>query len=378
MTKSAARFTLAYRYVSILLLNTVIILSAFTGVSYAVFYVHDPKHAPYSSFLHADAMHKMTAAQAREVFREFDRMGERETYVYQPWLGFSERVFHSPRLNVDEGVFLPTRHTVNAPASPGKRSLTIWMFGGSTMFGWGVPDDETVASHLAAILSKRLPDRNVTVVNQGHSYYFSSQEVLLFQMLLRRGQKCDAAVFFHGTNDVLNNGEEDRPAFADRMALMFAREQQDASSSRFVRVLPLFPPVQLARAALEKFLPVAPVPKAPQFDVAERYRFNLDVATAAGAEFGIPAYFFWQPMPPPEHKNHRDEHVADVRRSVHETNFHYIGDLFDGEPLKDIYIDHFHYGDTACARLADAIATTLLRTGIEGTGGERLISRLGQ
>lgn len=350
-------FTNAYRYVAITLLNTCLVLAAFTGVCWGIFYVHDPKPAPYSSFLHADAMHTMSHDEARRFFLEFDRMGERETYIYQPWLGFSERVYHSPRLNVDEGIFVPIRRTVNPLGSDGKPELVIWMFGGSTMFGWGVPDDQTIASHLAAFLAQRLPDRKIVVVNYGHSYYFSSQEIQLFQILLRRGQRCDAAVFFHGTNDILLNGEEDRPAFADSTALAFAHEQHDFRA-RFLRISPGFPPVRMMRSALEMLVPPQ-TQQTPMFDVVNRYRFNLEIASAAGRAAQVPTYFFWQPMPPLNNKQ-RMENRARIQSSITRPDFHFLGEIFAADDLRSIYIDHFHYGDSASARLAESIANTLV------------------
>lgn len=363
---TAIRLQSAYRYVAFTLFNTTLIIAVITAVSWGIVLVHDPKPKPYSSFLHESAMHTMPAAEARKFFREFDRMGEHETYLYQPWLGFSERVFHSERLNVDEEPTLPTRHTVNPTASPDKRDFVIWMFGGSTMFGWGVPDNQTIASHLASVLARRMPDRNVVVVNHGHSWYYSSQEVLLFQMLLRRGQRCDAAIFFHGTNDILGNGEEDHPAFAGDMADMFLREQS-FKRSRFLRISPAFPPVRLTRAFIENLSPPAPKSKPPVFDVLGRYQFNVEIASAAGRVEHIPTYFFWQPIPP-LNVTQRRENIARVSSVIHNPEFHFIGDLFDHDELKGIYLDHFHYGDFASARLAETIASIFLN---QNGGGPR-------
>src|SRR5262245_19902903 len=189
-----------YTYFAIQLLNTLALVVGITAAAYAYYAVRGGQAAPvYSGALHPRALHRMTTEEAKTFFEAFDRMGESETYLYQPWVEFSERVFHSDRLNVDEATPLPIRRTWRAPGNS-QEPLIVWAFGGSTMFGWGVPDDETIASHLAKILSRTLPERAVTVVNHGHSYFFSSQELALFQTLLRRGGRGDFAVFLDGVN----------------------------------------------------------------------------------------------------------------------------------------------------------------------------------
>src|SRR5260370_18598918 len=216
-----------YTDTAVAVLSTLILFLGFVLLSYAYYAIPGKEDwKVYSKAFQPRAMHRMDTEQALRFFKEFDRMGQDETFIYQPWVGFSERVFHSPRLNVDETKPLPTRRTIQNGSSRGGRPLIIWTFGGSTMFGWGVPDNETIVSYLSAILSRDLPNRAVTVTNHGHSYYFSSQELLLFQILLRHGDRCDVAVFLDGLNDSFPYSIKDIPEFTDRMSMAMDREQQ--------------------------------------------------------------------------------------------------------------------------------------------------------
>jgi hypothetical protein len=222
--KLLARLSGWYTQGAILLANTLLLLLLVTLFSYAYYALRWRHPAPvYSSFLRPQALHRMSADQAARFFKEFDRMGEAETFIFQPWVAFSERVFHSEKLNVDVASPLPLRRTRNVSGRSGP-PLVIWAFGGSTMFGWGVPDDQTIASHLANALSRALPQRSVSVINHGHAFFFSSQELALFEMLLRRGEKCDVAVFLDGLNDAFQYGREDIPAFTDRMRAAFEKD----------------------------------------------------------------------------------------------------------------------------------------------------------
>ena len=103
----------------------------------------------------------MAAAEVKAFFAEFVRLAERGIYTHRPWVGFSERPFHSAKLNIDDAVPLPVQRSTEPPSSQGAANAvgsngiaaihekTIWLFGDSTMFGWGVPDEQTIASHLS-------------------------------------------------------------------------------------------------------------------------------------------------------------------------------------------------------------------------------------
>ena len=242
-----------YTQIAILLLNTLIFLIGITLAAYAYYGIRSGLATPpYSVGMKPRAMHRMSASQARIFFREFDRLGFAETYIYQPWVGLSEHVFHSERLNVDEAMSMPTRRTWQ-DYDRGGRPLVIWTFGGSTMFGWGVPDDQTIASHLAKILARTLPERSVTVINHGHSGFFSSQELVLFQTLLRRGRRCDFAVFLDGLNDSFGDSLADTPAFNARMRSAFEKEQlRNPTAGSYFWISPEFPPMKLLAASINK------------------------------------------------------------------------------------------------------------------------------
>ena len=88
------------------------------------------------------------------------------------------------------------------------------MFGGSTAFGIGVPDDQTVASHLQTQLGTARDGREVRVYNFGRGAYYSSQERALFERLIVAGYVPNLAIFLDGLNDFFFY-DQDRPS-ADR------------------------------------------------------------------------------------------------------------------------------------------------------------------
>ena len=349
---------------AVIVLSTLILLIGFSFLSWAFFAIRGPGSGPdYYRNFRPRAIHRMDTDQAIRFFKEFDRMGENETYIYQPWVAFSERVFHSPRLNVDEAMPMPTRRTIRTNSDRGGRPLVVWAFGGSTMFGWGVPDEETIASHLSAILSRDLPTRTVAVINHGHSYYFSSQELTLLQMLLRRGDHCDVAVFLDGLNDSTLYALQDVPAFTDRMRVAMEKEQdRNPAAQTYFSVSPDFPPLRLLRGVGRRFTqqPVSRPPEIPTHVLVSRYQFNLRAEAALGSRHGIKTLFFWQPVPgEPEYASARELAVR-ISQEVQAGDFHFLADIFQDMDPRDVWVDQHHYGDIANERVAEAIAREVL------------------
>lgn len=87
-------------------------------------------------------------------------------------------------------------------------TVRIVLLGGSTTFGWGVPDDQSIDAHLRALLPARLPGRRVEVINAALDGYDS------WQLLERvRGDVLaldpDLLVVNEGVNDVRSAPLED-------------------------------------------------------------------------------------------------------------------------------------------------------------------------
>jgi len=71
-----------------------------------------------------------------------------------------------------------------------------FVFGGSTTFGDGVPDDGTVVAYLNAI------DKEKTYINFGVQAYDSIREVDKLVYLLRKGYRPETVIFIDGLNEV--------------------------------------------------------------------------------------------------------------------------------------------------------------------------------
>ena len=72
----------------------------------------------------------------------------------------------------------------------------IWLFGGSTTFGYGVKNDETISAYLEKLFNKKY-----RIINFGSGFYYSTQERILFHNLLTKLPAPFAIVFIDGLNE---------------------------------------------------------------------------------------------------------------------------------------------------------------------------------
>ncbi|MCP4372165.1 MAG: SGNH/GDSL hydrolase family protein [Deltaproteobacteria bacterium] len=86
------------------------------------------------------------------------------------------------------------------PWPPYDDAYNIFVFGGSTTFGYGESNGQTIPSYLQKHLTESL-DKKIFVYNFGHGFFFSLQERWAFEALLRDGFVPDLAIFIDGLND---------------------------------------------------------------------------------------------------------------------------------------------------------------------------------
>jgi hypothetical protein len=113
---------------------------------------------------------------------------------------WGERPWHSNYINMDENAIGNLRRTANPTNPAGTQHTVNWMFGGSTLFGMGVPDMETIPSHLSRQLNAAGPGCFVGL-NLGMEGYLTNQELILLVEALKTGQRPDMAIFSDGVNE---------------------------------------------------------------------------------------------------------------------------------------------------------------------------------
>ena len=208
-----------------------------------------------------------------------------ETYAdlkfeYEPFTEFRSKPLREKFINIDLAGFRFSK--TQAPWPPRSDAFNVFVFGGSTTFGMGLPDDETIASYLQADSV-----HPIAVYNFGRIFYLSRQEEILFQQLLQSGFVPQVAIFIDGLNDFFYPSGE--PGFSPRFRRFMAGESESNPLDR----------VPMVRAAhgLKKSEPVQDATEATLETVATRWRANKRMIELMAAGFGVRPLFVWQPVP---------------------------------------------------------------------------------
>ena len=105
-------------------------------------------------------------------------------------------------------------------AEGGKKE--IWIFGGSTAFGYGVKNNETISAYLENFF-----DKKYRVINFGQGHYYSTQERILFSNLLTKLPPPFAVVFIDGFNDFSKYYEFDESALTKKIKYKMSKTSTD-------------------------------------------------------------------------------------------------------------------------------------------------------
>lgn len=341
----------------------------------------EPQKAPMRYKKSNDTLEKLFPKLSRSEIDQLIFDSRHIVQEYDPYTQFKESPYKTKFVNVDVNGF---RHTGNqGPWPPLKNDLVIFFFGGSTSFGYGVQDSETVASHLQEILNQRM-GIPVKVYNFGRGAYFSTQERILFEKLLLDGYIPNVVIFLDGLNEfMLVDGN---PGYTGQLR-KFMRE---SDVSLFRKCLNEMPVVKFIKSFSESssFSTSAPdsssVKKSSESEpdilrhVIQRYQMNRKIVEAICDDFGIRSVFVWQPVPlygyNETHHIFKDfdyrgfsphvkygyefvSRVSDFRESG--KNFIWLADI-QKESSEPLYVSAFHYSPQMSQTVATAIADEMI------------------
>lgn len=284
-------------------------------------------------------------------------------FVYEPFTQFTESPYRGEYVNVHEVGF---RFSANqAPWPPQPDPINVFVFGGSTAFGYGVADNETIASYLQERLASQL-DANVRVYNFGRGHYYSTQERVLFTQLVANGHAPDLAVFIDGLNDFYY-ARADEPLYTRRLR----RVTQDPGS----RALELLSQSPLARVIGRQAVAETVDYEDPVIiqRAIDRYLSNKGIIEAVAASHAVQSVFVWQPVPTFAYDQRRHPFSLDSipRHLYSRQGYRSVQSLIEQDLLGDnflwcaeiqdddagpVYVDVVHYSAQFSERVAACIS----------------------
>ena len=190
--------------------------------------------------------------------------------------------------------------------TPGSRcvpgAFRVFTFGGSTMWGYGVPDWGTIPAYLQSELQRRL-GRDVCVVNFGELGFTSTQSLIQLMRRLQCGDVPDLVVFYDGVNDINYAFTYGIPGIHRSVQEVADRLDDGAKEegAGWVRSLGV---VRLAQRIVgeeeqppqQRFpLRLTDVPTGLDEGIASAYLNNHRMVKALATRYGFAHAFFWQP-----------------------------------------------------------------------------------
>lgn len=270
----------------LVLLNLVLVLVSLTK--------RPPAEPDPLSKYGGDALQKAYPGWRKEDVRTLIQETSHRQAKYEPFTESGERPFRGKYVNVDAAGFRLSKD--QAPWPPKPQAMNVFVFGGSTTFGYGLPDDQTIVSYLGECALANGPGGRPAVYNFGREGYFSSQELILFQQLLRAGFVPQVAVFIDGMNDFFS--ADGQPTFADKFRRLMDGK---LGSSNPLNKLPMIQAFHRLRAYWTRRPPQKAVWNRTDPELLEgvvnRWLINKKMIELTAAGFGVRPIFVWQPVP---------------------------------------------------------------------------------
>jgi hypothetical protein len=297
-----------YSAAAITLANTVVLLIIINVILFVIFAVHDrirPKgHGAVNMVVarYGPVLNQAYPGMSPEEILELLNESWPLPLEFEPFTQFQELPHTGKYVNVSEAGYRLTKNQGAWP--PDKTKFNVFLFGGSTTFNYGLPDDSTIASHLQELLPAAI-HKDLRVYNFGHAFYYSTQERILFEKLISRGYVPDMAIFIDGTNEFARY--KDEPNLTNRLRDCVSGKMATRLPD-FLTNLPMWRAAVSLRIALNSRMSKRKAPSAivpPSLEEREaavhttivRYTQNKKMVEAVAAAYGVRALFVWQPVP---------------------------------------------------------------------------------
>ena len=365
-----------YRAFALIIFNFLVIIILLNVPFYIYYKINDKirYQNPISKKYFADLQLAYPNLSQMEIYELLYETWTRP-YAFDAFSQFKESPYNGRYVNVDKAGFrkIPNQ----GPWPPNKDFYNIFLFGGSSTFNYGLPDDETIASRLQYILNKGTKN-NYKVYNFGRGYYYSSQERILFEKLLTTGFIPDMVIFIDGLNEFFY--KEDIPFFTNELAEYFEKPSSTLLKNILIN-LPLLRFLGVtdnSSALLSGSHRFAIKVSNSQFisEAIKRYIANKQLIQSSASTYGVRAFFFWQPIPlynydltyhlfrPTDWGGHAYAGAGyqEMKKIVDEgklgNNFVWLADI-QKNLTQPLYVDSVHYSAYMSMILANHIARSL-------------------
>ena len=216
-------------------------------------------------------------------------------YEWEPFLHQRAQPFNGKHIRINEQLVRKTKQ----PHFANNKTIKIFAFGGSTMWGDGSRDNFTIPSWLSKMIEyDSLAPFHIT--NFGNSAYTRTHENILLIRELQKGNIPDIVIFYDGVNDVISCGfhhEVGIPQKAKNRKMEFNVRQDKsklilmlARSTFTLRLINLMRPKKKFRNLENADI------SSLSMDFVNHYLQNVKISNALAKEYGFECINYWQPV----------------------------------------------------------------------------------
>lgn len=380
-------FSKYYKATAIILLNIcllfiVVNILGFIGITIKESYFQ-PKTIVAQRYSNVDLTKVYPGFNYQEI-AEIQKETQERPAIYEPFTQFKEKAYSGKYVNVSEASFRLTKN--QGPWPPERANFNVFLFGGSTAFNCGLPDEQTIASYLQDYLSN-LKTEKVAVYNFGQSGYFSIQERIFFEQLLISGYRPDLAIFIDGLNDFyFHQGQPKYNEYFEQLQ-QFVDEPLQSFKFSVSSIIEKLPITRLARFFGDLIVKQQEPNKVVEYNdpvvidrVINRYLENKKMVEAIAETYAVTPIFVWQPVPNYKYDLKYDIFAVDGKIDLDAHNYTQYGylqmakineegtlgdDFFWCADMQEtfqesLYVDKVHYTARMSQKLAEMIGNLLV------------------
>ena len=328
---------------------------------------------------------------------------------WTPYVYWRRKPFQGKYININSDGIRVT-HEAATSQKEADTPVTIFMFGGSTLWGTGVRDGFTIP----AIVAKELWNKGIAgkILNFGESGHVSTQEVITLLLQLQKGNIPDAVIFYDGVNDIYSAYQQrvagipqnefhrvmefnlsNPDKLRQRIRMVFQDAVSGLSTLRFLNA-----PLGLFSVGHQSEPIAHPLPfykkasdtKSLVREVVTTYWSNVELVTALGEHYHFRCLFYWQPTIFQKEHLTKYERLERQKDQALENFYQYTNDVMkqsrptqkSKHPFQDLsmvfadtreplYIDWAHLGESGNEIIARRMAKDVLSTIGVGKGAAR-------
>ena len=291
------KFISCYRGCALILINTGLLLvflelAASCAVHFATLFTSFGKPFEENYLHHSYYVNQTWSAQ---YWNEAEKSVKLQ---YQPYSLFKSQQFQGQWINVNKET-----HRVVPETRCGDGSYKVFMFGGSTMWGYGSPDWGTIPAYLQQAWNKA--KKNVCVINYGTPAYVSTQSVIRLELELQQGNTPDLVIFYDGINDIYASYQSGQAGVHHNLSEIEQKLENPGVSSltHWIKQLTVLAITnRFIKPPVKNYVTIGVDSVKLATATIDVYLGNYQIVEALSKQYQFEFVFFWQPTLPTDKK----------------------------------------------------------------------------